>query len=138
MRNGVRIVQRIEQFLVPSLHHETGVVLLTAIVIPHPITSRPTPDERFCPDIADELGEAEHAWVPVQDIRHHRGAAPAGAQNEDRWNGYGTEGRLPWDRLVCLQMIRHPIAEVIEYRRLEQKHEVFSSPFVGGVGNHLM
>ena len=62
---AVGIVERVEQFLVPPLQHETGSRLLLAIAFPHPIASGPTTAERAYPDIADEFGEAEHARVMV-------------------------------------------------------------------------
>ncbi len=87
-----RFVERIEQLLVGLSHHETGPDPMTAIEVPHPVPGGPTVTERPHSEVADELGETEHTRVPVQDVRHHRGAAPSGAQNEDRWNGYGPGG----------------------------------------------
>ena len=81
---GVRVVDRIAQFLVPLAQHEAGAGLLPAVERPHPVAGPVSAPERSQPDEAEELGQAEDARVPIQDVGDHRRAAPSGAQDEDR------------------------------------------------------
>ena len=80
---GARVVERIKQLFVPLPQHEAGAVLLAAAERPHPVPAQAPATERPHADEAEELREAEHARVPVQDVRHHRRAAPSGAEDQD-------------------------------------------------------
>ena len=76
---GVRVIERIEQFLEWLPQHQARPLLLRAVQLPHPFTTLPPTAERARPDEAEELRKTEDARMPVQDVRHHGAAAPSGA-----------------------------------------------------------
>ena len=83
---GAGIADRIEELLVGCVpQHQLRVSPLAAEVRPHPFAAHARAAKQLMhADVAEELRETQHAGVNVQQVRHHRRAATAGAQDEYR------------------------------------------------------